>query len=337
MEQRYRYTYAVARIRYLERELLTKPFFHSLVEAPTFEDTKKLLGETVYGLSEEKDFDVLWEDETRRVSKIVRELMPDMRLAKFFGYGYDIFNLKVLFKNRLLAKRGLQKNWDVLVDMGTISIDRLVSIVENEIYEYLPFHRWDVAYLVKELVAEMEKDTLDTRFVDLTWDKIYFKFLLQEAFASGEEFLVKYVKTLIDITNILTFFRSKMRDEEKSYLATVLIDGGMVDTEKFINNYQENLDGIVKALAYSPYGKLIADVVSVFEEKRSLAVIEKQVDNYLVSFVDRCRYIMFGIEPVVAFWIAKEIEVKNLRIIITGKRAGIPDELLKERLRDVYA
>ncbi|MCD6420186.1 MAG: V-type ATPase subunit, partial [Synergistetes bacterium] len=108
-------------------------------------------------------------------------------------------------------------------------------------------------------------------------------------------------------------------------------------TEKFINNYQENLDGIVKALAYSPYGKLIADVVSVFEEKRSLAVIEKQVDNYLVSFVDRCKYIMFGIEPVVAFWIAKEIEIKNLRVIITGKRAGIPDELLKERLRDVYA
>ena len=337
MEQRYRYTYAVARIRYLERELLTKPFFHRLIEAPTFEDTKKLLGETVYGLSEEKDFDVLWEDETGRVSKIVRELMPDMRLAKFFGYGYDIFNLKVLFKNRLLGKRGLQKNWDVLVDMGTISIDRLVSIIENEIYEYLPFHRWDVAYLVKELVAEMEKDTLDTRFVDLMWDKIYFKFLLQEAFASGEEFLVKYVKTLIDTTNMLTFFRLKMRDEEKSYLATVLIDGGMVDTEKFINNYQENLDGIVKALAYSPYGKLIADVVSVFEEKRSLAVIEKQVDNYLVSFVDRCKYIMFGIEPVVAFWIAKEIEIKNLRVIITGKRAGIPDELLKERLRDVYA
>ena len=45
---------------------------------------------------------------------------------------------------------------------------------------------------------------------------------------------------------------------------------------------------------------------------------------------------VLGIEPVVGYLQAKETEVMNLRMILTGKISGMDDALIKERLRDTY-
>ncbi|MCD6363745.1 MAG: V-type ATPase subunit [Synergistetes bacterium] len=336
MERNFKYVYAAARVRYLENELLPISFFHRLIDAETIKDIRKLLGETVYGLREAEDFDILWEDELRRVSSILREVLPGNRLKKFFLYSYDLFNLKVLFKNRVLAKRGGRKNWDVLVDMGTVPLDRLISIIENEQYVYLPFYRRDGVYILSELLESMEKAELDTRFIDITLDKLYFHFMLEEARELEEPFLKEYMKTLIDLTNIMTFFRVKLAEQPKSFLADVLIPDGMLDEDKLVESYQDSSDVLVKNTAYSPYGKLIEEMANVYEESKNLALLERLVDNYLIDYAKRCKFIMFGIQPIVGFMIAKEMEVKNLRIVITGKHAGVPGNILRERLRDAY-
>ena len=49
------------------------------------------------------------------------------------------------------------------------------------------------------------------------------------------------------------------------------------------------------------------------------------------------KYISFGIEPLIGYLAAKESEIMTVRIIMAGKLAGIPAELIKERLRDTYA
>ena len=38
----------------------------------------------------------------------------------------------------------------------------------------------------------------------------------------------------------------------------------------------------------------------------------------------------------IAFYIAKESEIKNLRMVLTGKLAGTAEETIKERLRETY-
>lgn len=336
MERNFSFTYAVARIRYLENDLLPISFLYRLIGAPSISEIRKILGETVYGLKEEEDFDVMWENELRRTQGIVREVLPDKRLKSFFSYPYDIFNLKVLLKNKLLAKRGMKKNWDVLVDMGTVPVDRMISIVENEQYVYLPFYRKDSVFVLFDLLERMEKAELDTKFIDLFLDKLYFHFMLDEAKALGEPFLVEYIRTLIDLTNIMSFFRSRFAERPKSFLNDVLIPGGFVDKDKLVDLYQDSLDVFVKSLRYSRYGDMVEKMSAIFESSKDLASLEKLRDNYLIENMKRYKYVMFGIQPIVAFAVAKEMEVKNLRIIITGKRAGLPEEILKERLRYAY-
>ncbi|MBC7240560.1 MAG: V-type ATPase subunit, partial [Chloroflexi bacterium] len=90
------------------------------------------------------------------------------------------------------------------------------------------------------------------------------------------------------------------------------------------------------SLSYSPYSGVLEKMVALFEQGRNISLIEKLKDNYLITFMKQAKHVMFGIQPIVAFMVAKDMEVKNLRIIITGKQAGLSEDLLKERLRDVY-
>jgi len=336
VERDFRYTYAATRIRCLEKELLPLSFFHRLIGASSLSEVRKILEETVYGIREGEEFDVLWERESRRTLSIVKDVLPNKRLKDFFSYSYDIFNLKVLLKNKLLAKRGMKKNWDILVDMGTVPVDKMISIVENEQYVYLPFHKKDSVYIIWDLLDRMEKAELDTKFVDLFLDKLYFNFMLNEAREMGESFLVEYIKLLIDLTNIMTFFRAKFAGRSKSFLSDVLISGGFVDEDRLVDVYQDNLDSFVKVLHYSPYSGLVEKMAALFEQGQDLASLEKLKDNYLIETLKNCKFVMFGIQPIVAFMVAKDMEIKNLRIVITGKQAGLSEGILKERLRYVY-
>ena len=44
----------------------------------------------------------------------------------------------------------------------------------------------------------------------------------------------------------------------------------------------------------------------------------------------------FGIAPLAAYILARENEIKMVRIILSGKLNGFPDEFIRERLRDMY-
>ena len=48
------------------------------------------------------------------------------------------------------------------------------------------------------------------------------------------------------------------------------------------------------------------------------------------------KYIPLGIEPIFAYMFAREIEVKNLRLILTGKVNNVDKKIINERLRDCY-
>jgi V/A-type H+-transporting ATPase subunit C len=44
----------------------------------------------------------------------------------------------------------------------------------------------------------------------------------------------------------------------------------------------------------------------------------------------------FGIGPLAAYILARDVEIKTVRIILAGKRNGLPDEMLRERVRETY-
>ena len=63
---------------------------------------------------------------------------------------------------------------------------------------------------------------------------------------------------------------------------------------------------------------------------------EKLCDDAQTAYLERARLIPFGEEPVLAYLVARETEYTNLRIVLMGRMAGVPAEVIRSRLRAGY-
>ena len=50
----------------------------------------------------------------------------------------------------------------------------------------------------------------------------------------------------------------------------------------------------------------------------------------------KAKYELFGINPIAGYWYGKELEIDNLRLILTGKLLDAPAEAIEERVREPY-
>ncbi|MCD5401870.1 V-type ATPase subunit, partial [candidate division NPL-UPA2 bacterium] len=90
------------------------------------------------------------------------------------------------------------------------------------------------------------------------------------------------------------------------------------------------------ALSPTLYGALVSAGIKYWQENRSWSELERLADNCLLSYLRRAKYVVFGLEPLIAYLLARENEIKMLRIIMVGKLNGLPTDLLRSRLRDTY-
>ena len=59
-------------------------------------------------------------------------------------------------------------------------------------------------------------------------------------------------------------------------------------------------------------------------------------DDALCAYLESAKYSAFGDAPLVAYLAAKEIELSNIRILLTAKLEKLPAPEIRERLRATY-
>ena len=68
-----------------------------------------------------------------------------------------------------------------------------------------------------------------------------------------------------------------------------------------------------------------------------MTAFERACDNAVNSYLRSAKLVSYGPEAVVAYLAAVEGEITAVRMILTGKLAGVAPETIRERLRDLYA
>lgn len=64
--------------------------------------------------------------------------------------------------------------------------------------------------------------------------------------------------------------------------------------------------------------------------------MERAADDELMEVAREAKMVSFGAEILVGYLIAREYEVKNLRILLAGKSVGLTTDALRERMRLSY-
>ncbi len=326
------YAYAVGRIRALETRLIEKNRFDRMIDASSAEDTLKILAETDYAnavseLSSVHDFESMLSAELQHVFQTVLGIAPRPDLVAALAFRYDIHNLKVLFKARFL---GISS--DILIPAGTLQIEKLQHAVSEDDYRDLsPQLR-----LAAEKIIEEFSVNRDPQAIDLSLDRVLYGQLIGLAAENKSTFLEGLFTRQIDLTNLKSLIRVKRMGLDREFLRKVLLPGGLITFDRLLPLVDEPLETLINSLAMTQYADLIGEGVRDWLEKGTASRLEKLSDDFITAYLKQGKWTAFGLEPLVGYLWAKEMEIKNIRLVLVGKINKLPAEAIRERLRDVY-
>ena len=70
--------------------------------------------------------------------------------------------------------------------------------------------------------------------------------------------------------------------------------------------------------------------------KQSPSAFERWCDNRIIETIQPQLYNPFTVGPLVAYVLARENEIKTVRIILSGKQNDLPEASIRERVRKMY-
>lgn len=319
----------VPKVKVWETKLLNKSFYDKLIEFNTLEETFKSLQDS---LNEDNininNFELMLSSLYENSCKELYKTIKHRDVLDFVCLKNDYNNIRTLIKSKILNKDFsyiLNKN-------GTLDLEILKSSINNDNYG-------DLSSLMKEAVIESLKsyeDTNDIQKIDIIIDKYMYKHLKMIVSNMNSDFMNNYINMVIDLTNLKTTLRVKKLNKDKIFLKEVLLEEGKLSIDNFIQILDSNIEDIPNKFVRTDYNVLVSESIDEYLKTKSLSGLEKNIDNYIMKFVRDAKYISFGVEPIFAYLYAREVEIKNLRIILAGKINKVNVEIIKERLRDNY-
>lgn len=320
---------SIARIRFLETKMIDRSKLEALVEAKEFSDCVRMLQDSQYSeyvnmSSYEEGLRIALEDFYREMYKIspIREVVDILTIR------YDGHNIKSFIKGKLT---GIDTS-GIAIDAGKMPAESLKFMIKEENFRDMP----KTLRMYVEKALESYKNTQDPQDIDITIDKGMYQYMLEVADSSGMEYLVKIIKVMIDTINIKSFIRIKVQDKGRDFLERAYIKGGSLDFDVFANNLTDSMENFANRIYHTDYFKWVKEGIGEYVKSGDLGRIEKYGDNYILDYLRKAKLISFGPEPLIAYMIAKENEIRALRIVLTGKKNGVHPDIIRERLRDVY-
>lgn len=319
-----------AYVRALENSLLTRDQFEQLITAKSYDEEVKLLQSFGYSELEPKHPEAIDADLTLVRAEALEELgaaLPDAGVLDVFRMKYDYHNIKAMLKAEVMdVSPGA-----MLADLGRISVEELYIAQRDNDGSNLPGRLASAVYVGREVLSK----TRDPQLFDVAVDKWYFRDLLETAERTGSDFLVGYVKLQIDAANLRTLVRTLRMGKDENFLRGVLFKDGEITIEELLRVSVGRGAGLAELFAPTGLAEAAEESAKLLHGG-TMTEFEKLCDDAQTMYLERARLIPFGEEPVLAYLVARETEYTNLRIVLMGRIAGVPAEVIRSRLRAGY-
>jgi V/A-type H+-transporting ATPase subunit C len=315
-----KYAYSFGRVRALEAQLLDKTQFKRMAEAKTASEVIKILSETVYAIPEGADVPVIekaLQKELYNVYDLAQHISPQKSITDLIQMKYDFHNAKVILKAEILSRKPVH-----LMPLGVVDIEKLKKAFKERIKD-LPAVLADAV----EKARAAYEETGDTQVIDFVMDAEYVAAVLEHC---EDPFLKEFFRFTVDLENIKNVIRCQRFDIdfEKAY-----IDGGTIDVKTFLSFKGEPVETIIAAVQTRKYSHIVEEGLKNYEETKTLTVYEKRTDDFLIEYLKKAKMAALTIEPLIGYILAKEQEVKQVRLVLLGKLKGIDVE---KRMSDPY-
>ena len=326
------YLYGSAHVRALENAIVGRDRIARLAGAKDASEAYAMLAEAGVNIIRDEAGKALREETLLGILKsayaTVEELAPNDSVLKLWRYPYDCNNVKAAIKAFV---RGIDPS-SMMFDFGCVDTETVVRMVEIGDFTPLPCAMRSAAGEAVEAYAK----TKNPQKVDLILDRACYADMLSAAENSQNAFVLRLVRVKIDLINLMSAVRILRMNSGiagKALLEEALLPGGTLEDSLIREAFDRGEEHLWARLRTTEYGSLSDKIVA---SDRTLTAVERIADNHWMELIRETKFVPMGLEVMVSFMLAHEYEVKNLRIVLAGKDAGIPVETIRERIRDNY-
>ncbi|MBN1787359.1 MAG: V-type ATPase subunit [Sedimentisphaerales bacterium] len=323
-EEDWRYIFATAQVRTLAEKLFDQAFFHELAHCGGFKEAAELLTGTDYaiaGAGTSEEIEQLLCDRRREVNQLICQFLIDEKIIELLRSRSDFANMRLAIR-RLVTEKPLGDDY---CDQGNIPIEQFGLVFEQEDYSTLPGHLQEA---VEAGVLGYYKNK-NVRDIDLEIDKFEADFFLRLAKSINSTFLTELFRMQIDLTNIRTMMRLKLTETEAR---DVLMPGGYIEPVRLDHAVDTGYESLAQLFAAMPYQHIIETGANYMQRNNSFLKLEAACDGHFIGYLKSTDQITAGHQPIVAYLLRKEHEIRMVRIVLACKKAEIEPKVILDRL-----
>lgn len=338
------YMFLASMIRVRARNLVTFERLEQMLQSGSFEDAARLLAEAGWPNVAEMspgEIDDMLAERRERVFRDIGMVVPEDELVEIFRLKYDYHNAKAIVKGE---GAGVSTG-ALLSKAGRIPPKALMEAFVDNDFRYIPAMLGKAMAEAKSVLAR----TQNPQLADFVLDKAYFAEmgeLAEEVYPNAEvptplldpealePFAMRYRALLADCANLRTCVRCVRMGKDLEFLRGALIRDAGISADYMAESTFSG-DGLPPLFTATPLQE--AAVLGAAAMKGgTMTRFEKECDDAILRYLANLRLMYFGPELVMWYLTVEETIITDVRMILSGLRAGISPERLRERLRDTY-
>ncbi len=322
--ENWNYTFASAQVRVLETFMLPRGVFVDMANAESFSVAAEHLSGTEYAVDAGSDSETIESMLLARrsaVRSLFADLMPNRGIVEMLRAREDFANMRLAVR-RVVTGRPLGLDYS---DEGDVPAEQFEEIFEQEDYSRLP----DYLQEAVEAAVLGYYENKDIRRIDHAIDRIEAAWRVRWARQLNCVFTLSLARLRIDLHNLLTMLRLKMADrDDREYF----LPEGFVDKDKFVQGLETGYESIANLFYATPYSELLDESIAYLRAEQSFLRLEQKCEDHLIGFLKTTRQITAGPQPIIAYLLTKEAEIRTVRMTLVGKKNGLSSKLLLDRL-----
>ncbi len=315
------YTFAVARIRSNENKLLSSQELASVISAPTYKDAVQRLNDKGYEITG-TDYSSALEKKARESFSLIEEVLPDKSQFNSIILKNDFNNLKVSLKAFFT-----EKDTDGLFLYPSVySPEEIKANVYGRKNSLLP----ECLQHADRSAYRILSKTRFAQLADSVIDRASMEWSLREAKKGDNPILLEIAETETALTDIKVLYRCILTGKAVSFMERAVAECSAFSKSGIILAASNGIEDFLTFLSHTDYNGAAEAL------KSSTAEFERWCDNRLLTVLRKAKTEVFGIAPIVAYYYACETEIRNVRIILSAKLTGQPEEIIRQRVRDSF-
>ena len=190
---------------------------------------------------------------------------------------------------------------------------------------------------MKKTLLEIQsgKPSLISFTIENNLDKFYAEYMIQisQKIPKQGELFQKFIVSEVDATNAKMLIRSKKENLELSLVKQFIIPYGIFEKIRIAKMYSKDMHNMINILEKTTLSKIIKRYNKLPENKKTTIELEMLINKHILDNASLLTHQHpLSIYIILGYMVSKDIEIKNLKMLIKAKQLEINEEFIEQQI-----